>query len=68
MAINVESKGLVDETLARAVRAGAKLLHPAQEGFWRVYSGYFDDVDGHAWEVAYNPLWPIGEDGLSQLP
>ena len=68
LAINVESRELVDETLTRALQEGAELLQPAQDRFWGGYSGYFADLDGHAWEVAYNPLWPVGEDGLPQLP
>jgi uncharacterized protein len=56
LAINVESKDLVDQVLARAVQAGADLLQPAQERFWGGYSGYFADPDGHAWEVAFNPF------------
>jgi len=68
LAINVESKELVDAALAQAVQAGADLLQPAQDRFWGGYSGYFADPDGHAWEVAYNPFWPTGEDGLPQLP
>jgi catechol 2,3-dioxygenase-like lactoylglutathione lyase family enzyme len=67
-AVNVESRELVDETLAEAVRAGATLLRPAEERFWGGYSGYFADPDGHAWEVAFNPFWPVGEDGLPELP
>jgi hypothetical protein len=68
LAMNVASKELVDEALAEAVQAGGTLLRPAQERFWGGYSGYFADLDGHAWEVAYNPYWPIGDDGLPQLP
>ena len=68
LAMNVESRALVDEYLEEAVRAGAALLQPAQDRFWGGYSGYFADLDGHAWEVAYNPFWPIGEDGLPELP
>jgi predicted lactoylglutathione lyase len=68
LAINVESKELVDQILARVVRVGAQLLQPAQDRSWGGYSGYFADPDGHAWEVAYNPFWPIGPDGLPQLP
>ena len=68
LAMNVESRGLVDEALEIAVRAGGTLLKPAQERFWGGYSGYFSDLDGHAWEVAFNPYWPIGEDGLPKLP
>jgi len=68
LAMNVERRELVDAALDEAVRAGGTLLQPAQERFWGGYSGYFADLDGHAWEVAHNPYWPIGEDGLPELP
>ena len=68
LATNVESRELVDAALDEAVRAGGTLLRPAQDRFWGGYSGYFADPDGHAWEVAFNPFWPIGEDGLPELP
>jgi predicted lactoylglutathione lyase len=68
LAMNVESKALVDTALDEAARAGGTLLAPAQERFWGGYSGYFADLDGHAWEVAFNPFWSIGADGLPQLP
>jgi hypothetical protein len=68
LAMNVESRELVDEALDEAVRAGGTLLAPAQERFWGGYSGYFADLDGHAWEVAYNPFWPVGPDGLPVVP
>ena len=68
LAMNLASRELVDEALGEAVRAGGTLVQPAQERFWGGYSGYFADLDGHAWEVAFNPFWPIGEDGLPELP
>jgi len=68
LAVNVESRERVDACLDEAVRAGGTLLRPAQERFWGGYSGYFADPDGHAWEVAFNPFWPLGEDGLPELP
>ena len=68
LAVNVESRELVDECLEEAVRAGGTLLRPARERFWGGYSGYFADPDAHAWEVAWNPFWPIGKDGLPELP
>ena len=68
LAMNVESRELVDECLDEVVRAGGTLLRPAQDRFWGGYSGYFADPDGHAWEVAFNPFWAIGEDGLPTLP
>ena len=55
LAHNVASKPEVDAVLERAVAAGAKLVKPAQEVFWGGYSGYFQDTEGHYWEVAYNP-------------
>ena len=68
LAINLESRELVDEALAAAEEAGGTLLRPAQERFWGGYSGYFADPDGHAWEVAHNPFWALAADGLPELP
>jgi predicted lactoylglutathione lyase len=68
LAMNQESRELVDDVMAEVVRAGGEVLQPPQERFWGGYSGYFADLDGHAWEVAFNPFWEIGEDGLPQLP
>lgn len=59
----VSSKEEVKAALDQAVRAGAKLVKPAQDVFWGGYSGYFADPDGHLWEVAWNPIfWPGPED------
>lgn len=55
LAHNVATRPEVDDVLKQAVSAGAKLIKPAQEGFWGGYSGYFQDTEGHYWEVAYNP-------------
>jgi catechol 2,3-dioxygenase-like lactoylglutathione lyase family enzyme len=68
LAQNVGTKAEVDAALARAVAAGAQLSRPAQEVFWGGYSGYFLDLDGHAWEVAYNPHWGLSPDGRVLLP
>ena len=57
----------VDAVLDEAVAAGAKVLKPAQDAFWGGYSGYFADLDGHAWEVAWNPDWTIADDGSVSL-
>ena|SRR5690606_10470510 len=59
LAHNVASKEEVDAVLAEAVRAGARLVKPAQDAFWGGYSGYFADPDGHLWEVAWNPHLPL---------
>lgn len=55
---NVATKSEVDAVMAQAAKAGARLVKPAQETFWGGYAGYFQDPDGHLWEVAWNPHWP----------
>jgi uncharacterized glyoxalase superfamily protein PhnB len=51
----------VDTTMEQAKKAGAKIIKPAQQTFWGGYAGYFLDVDGHLWEIGYNPGWKIEE-------
>ncbi len=67
LAHNVRSEADVDAVLAEAVVAGAKLLKPGQKVFWGGYSGYFSDPDGHLWEVAHNPFFPLAKDGTIKL-
>ena len=55
LAHNVGSREDVDAVLAEAQRAGATVVKPAQDTFWGGYAGYFQDPDGHLWEVAINP-------------
>jgi len=47
--------------------AGATIPRAGAETFWGGYSGIFVDPDGHPWEVAHNPHWPIAEDGTVRL-
>ena len=54
---NVSSKLEVDEVMALAKNAGAIITKPAHDTFWGGYSGYFQDPDGHLWEVVWNPEW-----------
>ena len=68
VAYNTRNRAEVDSVLEHAVAAGAKLLKPAQEAFWGGYSGYFSDLDGFLWEVAWNPFFPIAEDGSIRIP
>jgi predicted lactoylglutathione lyase len=68
LAYNARSPAEVDEVIAEAEAAGATIARPGAETFWGGYSGAFTDPDGHAWEVAHNPHWPIGADGLPTLP
>ncbi|MBC5768460.1 VOC family protein [Ramlibacter albus] len=55
LAHNVRTKEQVDEVMEEAKRAGARIAKPAQDTFWGGYAGYFQDPDGHLWEVAWNP-------------
>ena len=59
LAHNVTSKNEVDEVLAFAGKAGARLIKPGQAVFWGGYSGYFADPDGFLWEVAWNPFFDL---------
>ncbi|MGZ5271536.1 MAG: VOC family protein [Ramlibacter sp.] len=52
---NVPSREEVDQVMARAAAAGAAIVKPAQATFYGGYAGYFQDPDGHLWEVAFNP-------------
>jgi len=56
---NVNSKKEVDVIMAQAKKAGANIIKPAQKTFWGGYAGYFQDPDGHLWEIAWNPAWKI---------
>jgi len=68
LAYNARSKSEVDQVLADAEAAGAVLVKPAADVFWGGYSGYFADPDGHYWEVAWNPFFPIDDTGAISLP
>lgn len=58
---NVGSKKEVDQVMEQAKRAGAKIIKPAGDTFWGGYAGYFQDPDGHLWEVVWNPAWEVKE-------
>jgi catechol 2,3-dioxygenase-like lactoylglutathione lyase family enzyme len=68
LAYNARNRAEVDAVLADAEAAGAKILKPAQEAFWGGYSGYFSDPDGFLWEVAWNPSFPLAQDGSIRIP
>lgn len=68
LAQNFDTEADVDAAFAAALAAGAKALKAPQKVFWGGYSGYFADPDGHVWELAMNPFWPLGEDGSLTLP
>jgi uncharacterized protein len=68
LAHNVRSPAEVDAVLAEAKAAGARIGREGAETFWGGYSGVFVDPDGHPWEVAWNPGWPLRDDGSVELP
>ena len=67
-AINLDRPADVDELLAIAVTAGGRITRAAMATEWGGYNGYFADPEGHLWEVAHNPHWPIGPHGRPILP
>jgi catechol 2,3-dioxygenase-like lactoylglutathione lyase family enzyme len=58
---NVGSKEEVDAVMDQARRAGARIVKAAGETFWGGYAGYFQDPDGHLWEIVWNPQLAIAE-------
>ncbi|RWQ42086.1 MAG: VOC family protein [Mesorhizobium sp.] len=68
LAYNTRSDTEVDDVLAMAKKAGGRIVKPAGRAFWGGWYGYFADSEGHVWEVAHNPAFPIAEDGTISLP
>ena len=68
LAYNARSHDEVDEIFSTLGERGATIVKPPVETDWGGYSGYFADPDGHHWEVAWNPFWPIRADGRIDLP
>lgn len=52
---NVSSDAEVDAVMLVAEKAGATIIKSAQKTFYGGYAGYFQDPDGHLWEVAHVP-------------
>lgn len=52
---NVASRAEVDAVMAQATAAGGRVVKAARDTFWGGYAGYFQDPDGHLWEVVWNP-------------
>ena len=68
LAQNFATEAEVDAAVAAALAAGATALKAPEKVFWGGYSGYWADPDGHVWEVAMNPFWPLNDDGSLTLP
>lgn len=60
LAHNVKSEDEVIQVLDKAIQAGARLIKEAQRSDWGGFHGYFEDLDGHLWEIAYNPFVWVG--------
>lgn len=65
---NFLDRAAVDKAYKDALAAGATALKAPKKVFWGGYSGYYADPDGHVWEIAHNPFWPLGDDGNLTLP
>lgn len=68
LAQNFATEAEVDAAYAAALSAGATALKAPEKVFWGGYSAYWADPDGHVWEVAMNPFWPLNDDGSLTLP
>lgn len=68
LAQNFTTRAEVDSAFAEALAAGAVALKTPEAVFWGGYSGYYADPDGHVWELAHNPFWPLSADGSLTFP
>lgn len=68
LAQNFATEAEVDAAWNKALGAGAVPLKRPRKVFWGGYSGYYADPDGHVWEIAMNPFWPLQADGSLILP
>ena len=68
LAQNVRSEADVDDIVTAALRAGATVTRSPAKTFYGGYAGYFTDSDGHLWEIAYNPEFPLAADGSITVP
>ena len=68
LAINVESPEEVDRCVAEMMAAGAAHQAAPAKAEWGGYTSIVADPDGHAWEIAHNPGWPLDEEGLPTIP
>ena len=67
LSYNAKSEKEVDEVLKKVEKLGATIVKPAQKVFWGGYSGYFKDLDGHLFEVAFNPFWDFDDNDNLKL-
>ena len=63
IAHNTRTAEQVEQILEQAAKAGANIIKPAQTTSWGGYHGYFTDLDGYLWEIAYGAMWQFNPDG-----
>jgi catechol 2,3-dioxygenase-like lactoylglutathione lyase family enzyme len=68
MAHNLRSRAAVDAAFADLRERGARIVREPAGTEWGGYSGYIEDPDGHRWEIAHNPGWPLDDHGRVRLP
>lgn len=68
VSLNVLTKEEVDTAMGEAQRIGAQITQPAGDTEWGGRRGYFADPDGHLWEIAWNPFWPVDAEGRIAIP
>lgn len=68
LAHNVRDRSEVDDIVAAAARAGGTVTRAPGETFYGGYAGCFADPDGHVWEIAHNPGFPLDENGAITIP
>ena len=68
LAHNVRAREEVDRVAAVLAGLGGTMVKPPEEKGWGGYGAYVLDPDGHAWEIAWNPGFPLGEDGTIRIP
>ncbi len=68
IAINVDSAAEVDQLYAEWLAAGGESNSAPAPAEWGGYIAFVADPDGHVWELAHNPYWPLNDDGSLTLP
>lgn len=68
LAHNVRTADEVDQVVVRAATAGATITRAPGDTFYGGYAGCFRDPDGHVWEIAWNPGFPLDDEGNITIP
>lgn len=68
LAYNARTEAEVDMIFSELASCGAAITKAPHKTYWGGYSGYFTDPEGNAWEVAFNPFWPIDSAGHVKVP